>query len=200
MHVKFSPGNSKMGNIPSVSLPSIETCPFCGCRDKCYAHKIERIRPTVKEAYKNNLNLLRNDEESYWREVEGQIMLNRYFRFHVSGDIPNESYLVHMVRVAERNPHCQILCFTKRYEWVNDYIDREKKPMPGNLHLVLSAWPGLKMVNPHKLPEAHVLFRDGSTTAAPNAKECSGNCAECAVTDRGCWTLKNGEQVKFHEH
>lgn len=199
-HVKFSPGNTKMGNIPSVSLPSIQTCPFCDCWDKCYAHKIERIRPTVKKAYESNLDLLRHDEDTYWREVEGQIMLSRYFRFHVSGDIPNESYLIHMVQVAEHNPHCQILCFTKRYKWVNDYLNREQGILPDNLHMIFSVWPGLTMVNPYKLPEAHVIFRDGSTTAAPDAVECSGNCTECAVTDSGCWTLKNGEQVMFHEH
>lgn len=198
--VKFSPGNTKMGNIPSVSLPSIKTCPHCGCWDKCYANKIERIRPTVKKAYQNNWDLLWEDEDAYWREVEGQIMLSRYFRFHVSGDIPNESYLVNMVRVARHNPHCQILCFTKRYKWVNDYLDREHGALPDNLHMIFSAWPGLTMVNPYKLPEAHVIFRDGSTTAAPHATACGGNCSECAVTDSGCWTLRRGDQVVFHEH
>ena len=198
--VKFSPGNTKMGNIPSVSLPSIKTCPHCGCWDKCYANKIERIRPTVKAAYQSNWDLLQKDEDAYWREVEGQIMLNRYFRFHVSGDIPNESYLVNMVRVAWHNPHCQILCFTKRYKWVNDYLDREHGTLPDNLHMIFSAWPGLTMVNPYKLPEAHVIFRDGSTTAAPHATACGGNCSECAVTDSGCWTLRRGDQVVFHEH
>ena len=198
--VKFSPGNTKMGNIPSVSLPSIKTCPHCGCWDKCYANKIERIRPTVKAAYQSNWDLLWKDEDAYWREVEGQIMLSRYFRFHVSGDIPNESYLVNMVRVAWHHPHCQILCFTKRYKWVNDYLDREHGTLPDNLHMIFSAWPGLTMVNPYKLPEAHVIFRDGSTTAAPHATACGGNCSECAVTDSGCWTLKRGDQVVFHEH
>lgn len=198
--VKFSPGNTKMGNIPSVSLPSIKTCPHCGCWDKCYANKIERIRPTVKAAYQSNWDLLRKDEDAYWREVEGQIMLNRYFRFHVSGDIPNESYLVNMVLAAWHNPHCQILCFTKRYKWVNDYLDREHGTLPDNLHMIFSAWPGLTMVNPYKLPEAHVIFRDGSTTAAPHATACGGNCSECAVTDSGCWTLRRGDQVVFHEH
>lgn len=198
--VKFSPGNTKMGSIPSVSLPARITCRECACWPKCYGWKIERIRPVVKKAYQNNLDLLMHDEQAYWREVEGQIMMSRYFRFHVSGDIPDKNYLANMVRVAENNPHCQILCFTKRYEWVNEYIEETGMVLPENLHLILSGWPGLEMKNPYLLPEAHVLFKDGSTTAAPNAKECGGNCSECAITDSGCWTLKAGEQVVFHEH
>ena len=56
------------------------------------------------------------------------------------------------------------------------------------------------MENPFKLPEAHVLFKDGTTTASDTATPCGGNCTECAITDAGCWTLRQGEQVVFHEH
>lgn len=198
--VKFSPGNIKMGNIPSVSLPSHTTCRKCDCWKKCYAHKLERLRPVVRNAYQSNFELLKNDPKAFWREVEGQIKMSRYFRFHVSGDIPNIDYLDHMVSIARQNLHCQILCFTKKYEIVNTYVDRMKITMPNNLHLVFSGWPGLVMDNPHKFPEAHVFFRDGTTTARSDAKKCSGNCSECAITDNGCWTLKSGEQVVFEEH
>lgn len=126
-------------------------------------------------------------------------MMTRFFRFHVSGDIPDASYLARMVEVAGRQPHCQILCFTKRYELVDAYLT-ETGPFPTNLHLVLSAWRGLPMVNPHGLPEAHVRYRDGSTTARPDAKECGGNCTECARRDGGCWSLRPGQQIVFNEH
>lgn len=198
--VKFSSSNKKMGAIPSVSLPAKKTCRDCACWDKCYAAKLERLRPTVRNAYQNNLDVLLSDAESYWREVEGQIMLSRFFRFHVSGDIPNTDYLEHIAEIARRNPHCQILCFTKKYELVNRAVETGRVMVYDNLHLIFSAWPGLDMPNPHRFPEAHVLFRDGTTTASPEAKPCSGNCAACAVTNGGCWTLGRGEQVVFHEH
>lgn len=126
-------------------------------------------------------------------------MLSRFFRFHVSGDIPDSAYLEQIVCIAQRNPHCQILCFTKKYGIVNDYLARGE-PLPSNLHLILSAWTGLEMRNPYSLPEAHVRYKDGSTTARLDAKECGGNCSECACTDSGCWTLQKGEQVIFNEH
>ena len=84
-NIKISPGNSKMGAIPSVSLPAIKTCRDCKCKEKCYAAKLERLRPTVRNAYQHNLEVLQSNPETFWREVEATVMLNRYFRFHVSG-------------------------------------------------------------------------------------------------------------------
>lgn len=197
--VSISKGNSKLGSIRSVSLPSVITCRKCECQKKCYARKLERIRKSVSHAYQNNLAILNSDPDTYWREVEAAIMLSRFFRFHVSGDIPDEQYFQKMVEVSERNKHCEILCFTKKYEIVNDFLKSGGR-IPPNLHMIFSGWVDLQMVNPFLLPEAHVRCRDGSTTARPDAIKCNGNCTECAITDGGCWTLKSGEQVVFDEH
>lgn len=219
--VKISKGNSKLGAIPSVSLPSVKTCRHCACQEKCYAKKLERLRPAVRNAYQHNLDVLNSDPDTYWREVEASIMMSRFFRFHVSGDIPSMEYFAKMVEVAKRNPHCEILCFTKKYEIVNKYIENfevlrysklvfpdcmfgipaDTDPViPENLHIIFSGWVGLDMVNPFSLPEAHVRYRDGSTTAREDAIECNGNCTECALTEGGCWNLQKGQQVVFNEH
>lgn len=204
MNLKVSTGNSKMGSIPSVSLPAGLTCRTdCECAKKCYARRLALRRPSVRQAYQKNLELYKCSPETYWREVEATIMMSRFFRFHVSGDIPDPSYLSHIVMIAARNPHCEILCFTKKYDIVNDFLSNLRAAggvLPNNLHLILSAWRGLEMRNPYHLPEAHVRFHDGTTTASENARECGGNCTECAITEGGCWTLKNGEQVVFNEH
>ena len=197
--LSISKGNSKMGSIQSISLPSVVTCAPCECHKKCYARKLERLRPSVAKAYQRNFEVLQSDPETYWREVEASIMMSRFFRFHVSGDIPNADYLKQMLLIAARQPHCQILCFTKKYGLVNDALSLGKE-FPSNLHIIFSAWVGLEMANPFSLPEAHVRYRDGTTTARPDAVECGGNCAECAMTGCGCWILKNGEQVIFNEH
>ena len=197
--VKISKGNSKLGAIPSVSLPSIKTCRNCACQEKCYAQKLERLRPAVRNAYQHNLEVWLKDSETYWREVEASIMMSRFFRFHVSGDIPSFKYLINMVEIARRQPHCEILCFTKKYNLVNEFIEQGGE-LPGNLHMIFSGWVGLEMANPFSLPEAHVRYRDGSTTARDDAIECGGNCTECALTEGGCWNLRKGQQVIFGEH
>lgn len=200
MNVKISSGNSKMGTIPSVSLPAGVTCrQDCECSKKCYAKRLERRRPSVHQAYQHNYDLMTRDANTYWREVEASIMMSRFFRFHVSGDIPDAGYFEHMVDIARTNPHCEILCFTKKYDIVNSHISIVGK-LPNNFHVIFSSWRNLDMVNPHNLPEAHVHYKDGSTTARSDAKLCGGNCTECAITDGGCWNLRDGEQVVFNEH
>lgn len=199
-NVKISAGNSKLGSIPSVSLPAGVTCrKDCECFKKCYAQKLERMRPSVRNAYQHNLTLLKKSPDIYWREVEASIMMSRCFRFHVSGDIPDNVYFAHMIEIAERNSHCEIICFTKKYDIVNEYLEFGDK-IPKNLHIVFSGWVGLEMDNPYLLPEAHVRYKDGTTTAKPTAKECGGNCTECILTEGGCWSLQSGEQVVFNEH
>ena len=126
-------------------------------------------------------------------------MMSRFFRFHVSGDIPDGTYFEHMVDIARTNTHCEILCFTKKYDIVNSHISIIGK-LPKNLHIIFSGWRDIEMVNPYNLPEAHVRYKDGTTTASDRANECSGNCTECAIEDGGCWSLRNGEQVVFNEH
>lgn len=124
MNVKISSGNSKMGAIPSVSLPAGVTCrQDCECSKKCYAKRLERMRPSVHQAYQHNYDLLTHDSDTYWREVEASIMMSRFFRFHVSGDIPDTAYFEHMVDIARTNTHCEILCFIKKYDIVNSHIN-----------------------------------------------------------------------------
>lgn len=200
MNIKISPGNAKLGAVPSISLPSGVTCRGdCECAKHCYAKRLERLRPNVLAAYRCNYDLLRTDPVVFWRETEAAVMMSRFFRFHVSGDIPDGQYLQHMVDIARRSPHCRILCFTKKYDIVNGYIRQHGFP-PENLLLIFSAWRNLPMDNPYNLPEAHVRYRDGSTTASAAARPCGGNCTECALTDGGCWSLHKGEQVVFDEH
>lgn len=200
MQVKISQGNSKMGNIPSISLPAGLTCRTdCECNKKCYAKRLERLRPSVRAAYQNNYELYLSDKDTYWREIEGSIMMSRFFRFHVSGDIIDDDYLRRMIAIANNNRHCEILCFTKKYDIVNEYIE-DGGQIPENLHLIFSVWRNLECDNRFNLPTSHVRYKDGTTTASDSAVECSGNCTECAMTDGGCWTLKFGEEVVFDEH
>lgn len=187
-----------MGAIPSVSLPPIVTCPAgCPCAAKCYAAKMCRIYPTVKKAYQNNLDILQNDESEYFAQVEKAVKMTKYFRFHVSGDIPNANYFLHMLQIAANNPTTHILAFTKRYDIVNAWLDSNGK-IPENLKIIFSEWEGLTVPNPHNLPTAAVIFKGQKPLDA--WKVCGGNCSECACQGVGCWELKNGETIAFYEH
>lgn len=200
--VSISRGNVKMGAIPSVSLPPIKTCPAgCPCAKKCYAAKICRLRPNVRQCYENNLELYYSAPARYWDGVRKAAKMTRYFRFHVSGDIVDGLYFFDMVITAEMNPETQFLAFTKKYDIVNEYMDRHNGELPGNLHVIFSRWDpawNAKIRNPHGLPTSAVIFR--GENGDEYDKICPGNCFECACKGVGCWTLEKGETIAFYEH
>lgn len=196
--ISISPGNIKMGAIPSVSLPPIVTCaPGCACAGKCYAARLCKLRKTVAAAYNRNLSILEDDPAAYWLQVKAAAMVTKYFRFHVAGDIVDADYLHNMCDVAKYTATTQILAFTKKYDLVNEYIT-QGGTIPENLRLIFSEWPGMAMDNPHNFPVAHVIFK--GQTPADGWKICGGNCADCACQGVGCWELKNGEHIAFYEH
>lgn len=200
--VSVSTGNIKMGKIPSISLPPIVTCSAAACATcgkKCYAKKICRYSKEAAAAYNRNLDILKNEPARFWNEVDFALKGSRFFRFNVSGDIYNKDYFEKLCEVVKNNKHCECLIFTKKYDIVNDYLKSGKK-IPKNLHVLFSGWIGIKMENPFRLPEAHVIFKNGETSARDGAKYCSGNCFECALNCGGCWSMKKGEQVLFREH
>lgn len=220
MKVTMSQDNRKMGAyITSTSFPPPKTCNCeagcfairAGCKKKweCYAmnmyynpmltlkgHEIS----TVGESWERNWEIYQSDKEQYWREVEAAIMMSRFFRYFVGGDIPDTDYFIRMLDVAERNPHCEIICFTKKFDICNKVLETRK--LPSNLHLIFSMWKGLEMNNPFNLPECHVLYKDGTTTAKDEKTSfiCSGSCEACAKTKSMCFNLKNNEQVLIKQH
>lgn len=198
LKVSISKGNAKMGAIPSVSLPPIITCPKgAPCAGKCYAAKLCRIYPNVRNSYQNNLDILNDNWGEYWDQVRAAVKVTKYFRFHVSGDIPNAGYFREMVITANKNPDTLILAFTKQYDIVNRHIDAWGE-LPKNLKIIFSEWGEQKPVNPYHLPTSAVIFK--GTEPQDDWKICGGNCTECACRGVGCWELKKGETIAFYEH
>lgn len=198
MKISISPGNQKMGAIPSVSLPPCVTCnPSAPCFKKCYAVKLARIYPSVKNAYSRNLEIFRESPADYWQQVRESAKTTRFFRFHVSGDIPSGDYLRDMIQTAHDLPETSFLTFTKQFHVVNDYLT-SGGTIPENLKIIFSNWGEWRCDNPHGLPESQVIFK--GQTPADNWKICPGNCFECAGRGVGCWELKQGETIAFCEH
>lgn len=196
--VSISRGNVKMGAIPSVSLPACTTCNAnAPCFKKCYALRMARRRPTVGDAYARNLSILDSDPGAYWLQVKAAAITTRFFRYHVSGDIPNIEYFREMVRTAQELPHTNFLAFTKQYNIVNEYLTNGGE-IPSNLKILFSNWGTWKCENPHNMPTCEVVLK--GSEPAPNWKICGGNCTACACAGIGCWELKNGETIAIFEH
>ena len=196
--VSISKGNRKLGAIPSVSLPACVTCnPSAPCFKECYARKVERIYTTARYSYDRNLAILQESPADYWQAVRQSASVCRFFRYHVSGDIPTADYFAEMVKTAEMLPKTDFLAFTKQYSIVNAYLDNGGK-IPHNLKVIFSNWGNWKCHNPYNLPTCEVIFKGKSP--ADDWKICGGNCTECACRGIGCWELKNGETIAIYKH
>jgi hypothetical protein len=191
MYAAISTGNTKMGAVPSVSLPPIKTCaPGLPCFKYCYAKQNYIQFPIVKRAYDRNLARYLANPDRYFRSILWYVRTKKLdmFRWHVSGDVPSTEYLRGMIRVANLAPNCKFLAFTKKYELVKGV------EFPKNLTVVLSAWPKVKLPRT-RLPKAFV--QDGNERRRRNAIQCQGGCSTCGL----CWNLRMSKRnVMFPLH
>lgn len=202
-HVHISRGVSKLGeSIPSVSLPPGQTCRTgAPCKKLCYARKGRFAFTHNKDLLQRNLDVWNQDPEGYERDIAIAAFTSRFFRYHSAGDVPDAAYIDMMVRVAQSCPHTSFLCFTKKYELFNQYIESHGD-LPSNLSIVFSAWGTLIPDNPYRLPVAYIRFKKQENHIPENARPCSGYCGDCVQTGKSCWDLKRGTDdcVVFDQH
>ena len=211
-NVSISTGNGKLGQVANISIPPVLTCgKNCKeCVNYCYAIRLYLKFGFDREDGKFNPWLLNyciflTDPERYFDNISKVAYVYRFFRWHTSGDIVNELYFDGMLRVAKENPHCEFLAFTKQYDIVNSYCDKfGKSSIPANLHILYSASPNVKMVNPYNFPECHIAFEDSTkdtfTGCNGSVYHCGGNCEECIANGCGCFNLHDGDVTIINQH
>lgn len=186
------------GSIAQMNMPYALSCrPDAPCFQDCYCTHGNMAFKKVRESHMKKLELYKDNPKAFFGllSVELTMVPYRYFRWHSSGDIPDTTYLDLMCKLARKHKETKFLCFTKKYEMVNEYLDSHRKP--ANLVICLSNWGEWRVKNPHNLPTAWVDF--GGTEGIPKkAHECSGNCGDCENTH--CWNMKKGQSVVFHKH
>lgn len=184
-----------------MNLPAGITCRAdAPCNIKgCYAQKGRYCYKRIQNAYSKNLRIYKADPKSYFAQISEVLDFTpyRFFRWHSSGDIVDMQYLHMMVRLAKKHKGTRFLCFTKKYELVNEYFNQQSKPR--NLIIVLSNWGEWKCENPHNFPVAYIRFNE-ETDIPINAFQCIKFCEECCKSEMGCWFLKKGQAVAFDKH
>lgn len=201
LHVKLQQGNSKTGkSCFTVSLMPVIDCVNCKeCRQACYDLKADLRFPRVVADRAKNSAIHKADPFRYWSEIDAQIKANYVteLRINVGGDLTDEDF-AYVAQLGRTNKNTMILFFTKNYKGINSFLEHHR--FPKNVRPIMSHWPGVKMINPHHLPESHLLYKDGTTTGPDWAYYCGGNCSECAFNAEGCWNLKKNEHVLFKVH
>ena len=184
----ISAGNRKIGRVMNVSLPPILTCANCsGCLHLCYDIKACIQYASCLDARIRNLAILQLDRAEYFRRIEQAISrrrTNKYFRWHVAGDIIDIDYFDHMVRIAREHADFVFWTYTKNYGVVNAWVaEHGLENIPANLSVMFSEWRGMPMDNPYGFAEFRVVFKDEER---PQGFYCPGNCDVCKAAGRGC--------------
>lgn len=189
----ISKGNRKIGRVMNVSLMPMLTCANCGeCKHFCYDIKACLQYPkTVIAARMRNTVIMWRDMEEYFSRIDKAISrrrVNKFFRWHVAGDIVSRKYLANMVKLARKYPDFKFWTYTKNYDLVNEYVrihgGTRAAAIPGNLSIMFSEWKGLPMNNPYNFPVFACRFPDEPIPAG--FFHCPGNCDYCTANCRGC--------------
>ena len=187
------------GKIPQLNMPYGVSCrKDAPCFKECYCTHGNMAFTTVRDSHKNKMAAYLANPEKFFEEVDRELRIvePKYFRYHSAGDIVDIKYLDLMCWLARRHKGTLFLCFTKKFEMVNDYLNEHRKP--SNLILVLSNWGDWTVDNPHNLPESFVDFGNNAHQIPLFAYECSGRCENC--NGQHCWHMKKGDSVVFHKH
>ena len=201
----ISSGNRKIGRVMNVSLPPVISCSNCTeCKFYCYDIKACLQYPnTVINARMRNLVVLLHDRDRFFAEIDDKMnrrRTNKYFRWHVAGDIVDADYFNRIVENARRHSDFVIWTYTKVYHIVNEWI-ANNGPLPSNLHVMFSEWDGMPMDNPYNLPIFTCKLKAGNKNRTADSFEsmhkCPGNCDICKATNRGCIA---GENTYADEH
>ena len=196
LKVSISKGNRKIGRVMNVSLAPLLTCGNCSkCKYYCYDLKAVLQYTNVCEARARNTSIWQRDPDLYFSQIRKAIKARRtrkFFRWHVSGDIPNKAYFAEMVAIARENPDFIFWTYTKMYWLVNSYCNENggRSAVPENLSVMFSEWDGVPVVNPYGFPQFCCKFPEGNKNHPAeyfdNIFPCPGNCDVCLDHHTGC--------------
>jgi frataxin-like iron-binding protein CyaY len=130
---------------------------------------------------------------------------NKYFRWHVSGEILSPKYFEMVITIAKDFPEWKFWIYTKMYGIVNAYVKahggNKETAIPANLSIMFSEWDGMKMDNPYNFGVFAVKLEDGNKNGDPSKRpgymKCPGNCDFCKAHNCGCVANQN---VWTNEH
>lgn len=201
--ISMSNNNSKTGRAClNIAFPLVTCRPDAPCKQECYAGKGCQQIAVVQGAYYRNLRLYYDDPDNFFEQVYYKVKFTGLpkVRWQDSGDIPDAAFFDRVVDLCKKTPNVKHMLFTKKYEIINEYIDKNGE-LPSNLNVLFSAWHKMWFIpNPHNLGIAYIDFNDKSLNPEfpKNAFICPGRESTCSAC--GACFNKKLKAVIFHQH
>ena len=195
--------NSKTGPAClNLAFPTCVCREDAPCKAGCYANKGRQTMCNVQGAYYRNLRIYNDNPDGFFEQMYYKVKFSGLPKVRIfdSGDFPDYDFIVRLCNLCERTPDTKYMAFTKKYELVNEYLDKHGK-LPDNLNIIFSAWDKLWAVpNPHGLAVAYVDFNDKRLNPdwPNNAFVCPRREVSCSACG-ACWSKKL-KAVVFHQH
>lgn len=200
----ISTGNTKMPGttyaidafacITGSKLAKVEGTPC----SKCYARKLQKLRPSVNQGWKANLDKWNNHNPEMWSQAMAfQIIkynTDGFHRWFDSGDLQSVEMLMAIVAVCNMTPRIKHWLPTQERGIVQEFI-RQGNVIPDNLVIRIS---GSKINGPApKFANTSTVFDKHGEVIGKECKARSrGNqCGPC----RACWN-KNVPNVSYPKH
>ena len=188
VRAELSRWNSKLGVIPSFSLPVLKTCPgkteFCS--RLCYGLKGRFTRQRIRELVQNNLEASRQPDfaERMIREILKA--KPEAFRLHVIGDFYSVEYVEKWLEIADRLPDVKFFGSTRSWRvlGLRDAVTR-LRDLP-NVYLRAS------IDLSHLDQPSHswgVWSIEGKGDPCPHDYSLADNCITC----KKCWQTKDSD-------
>ena len=197
LSISISLGNKKIGRVMNVSLPPIISCGNCShCAPFCYDIKANLFHTnSTLLARAKNYALFLFSRDIYFSQVEKAISkrrVNKFFRWHVGGEIVDYDYFCRMVEIARKYSDFRFWTYTKMHEIVNLYCLRNggRAAIPENFNIMFSVWDGMPYSNPYSFKIFACKLKDGNKDLTEEdfsrMFKCPGNCDICKAAKSGC--------------
>lgn len=115
----ISKGNTKLGKITNISMPSYYSCPGHSewCQKECYALKYQKRYRKCIDSYNNNFELSK-DQLNFADMIIDRLSQTHGspVRIHVSGDFYNETYITSWLKICTSLPDIKFWAYTR--SWV----------------------------------------------------------------------------------
>ena len=196
LKICISGGNRKIGKVMNVSTLPILSCGNCKeCMHYCYDIKANLQYGNVLNARTRNSVLAKLNRKAYFQQIREALKrrrTNKFFRWHVAGDILDAGYFAEMVAIAKEFPDFTFWTYTKMYPIVNSFCKQNggKSAIPGNLSIMFSEWDGMPIYNPYGFGTFSCKLEAGNKNHPAEYFDtlyrCPGNCDICKEARRGC--------------